>query len=390
LSGDWMALAFERFQNATRSVRLTLPPGRDEQFWNRLVELAKLKDRRLSFSILLPSNPLESEKLAPALNSINELDKMGHELVWSANGSLPFSLFIVDDAWALVVVGDPDSKDESFYSRLTDDSEETRQLRKTFDNRFNKGSWGVNPESWMDWLENLNRNKATRNAISAFSRGDKNLNKISKKVFKQFPKRNYWIIKPHDSAYGIEEPPGISHWAEWLKNRTVSMGWGELTRSFHQDNTLPEKEEFKQLVRKHYPWLRQFDRAYSTARHFVESFDPGDRIISMDGWTSRQDSPVRFHGWGRVDGSIEQDRSIKGWTLARDASWYRYEIELPISVVKEVSGLNSCTYPIHSISGQKFKDMIEIAGEFLLADGQSQMSLELNSLDRLSGQHTLL
>ena len=135
MAGDWMSLALERFQSATRTVRLTLPPGRHDRFWERLVELARMKQRGLTITLLLPVSPLHPDSLRPALKALKQLELSGHEVGWAANDSLPYSLLVVDDLWALIVAGDPDATDGSGYARLTEVAEEVRPVRDAFDPR---------------------------------------------------------------------------------------------------------------------------------------------------------------------------------------------------------------------------------------------------------------
>ena len=111
----------------------------------------------------------------------------------------------------------------------------------------------------------------------------------------------------------------------------------------------------------------------------------------MDGWTSSQTQPVRFHGWGRIEGEPELNPELKtGWPLSRKAEWQRYEVEIPVVAVREATGLTACTFPIHRLGGHAFRSLVDLAEEVLRNVGQNQLSLELALMDRLSRQQELL
>lgn len=383
-----MSLALERFQSASRTVRLTTPPARHEAFWGRLTELAVQKERGLAITLLLPASPDDATPLIPALRALRQLERSGHEVGWSANEPLPFSLILIDDLWALVIAGDPEAEDGSGYLRLTDDSDEVRQLRDAFDRRVARGVGGLDPRAWLEWLEQAPHRQPTRTALAALHRGEKKLSSAVKRALKKMPRRGFWIVKPHDSAYGMSEPPGQNHWGEWVVGGRVSIGLPRLGEQLG-DHGLPQKNSFAKRLRSAYPGFHDTARAYATFRYFLSEMLPGDRIAAMDGWTSSQTTPVRFHGWGRVDNGMRHDMKY-AWPLGRPADWQRYEVEIPVSAVRQATGLASCTYPIHRLGGHAFRALVDLAEEVQRSVGQSQLALELTLLDRLSQQQELL
>jgi len=385
-----MALALERFQSASRTVRLTLPPGRHEKFWDRMVELAVQKQRGLAITVLLPSSPLNATPMFPALRALSELEKSGHEVGWSVNDGLPYSLLVIDDLWALIVTGDPDNDDKSGYVRLTDDIDEVRPLRDAFDRRVARGVGGLDPLALSKWIEQAPYRKRTRTAIAAIHRGERKLSASIRSELKKIPRRGFWIVKPHDSAYGMSEPPGQMHWANWIRSESVAVGF-PLVASLFSEGAFPQKNLFVRKLREYYPIYRDATRAYATFRHFIRDMRPGDRVASMDGWTSSQTQPVRFHGWGRVEGESELNDELKaGWPLSRKCDWQRYEVEIPIVAVREATGLISCTFPIHRLDGHAFRSLVDLAEEVLRSVGQNQLSLELALMERLNSQQELL
>ncbi|MFH0882292.1 MAG: hypothetical protein V2A56_04830 [bacterium] len=390
MAGDWMSLALERFQSATRTVRLTLPPGRHERFWERLVELAVMKRRGLTITLLLPISPAHPDSLRHALKALKEIELSGHEVGWAANDPLPFSLLVVDDLWALIVAGDPDAADGSGYARLTEMAEEVRPVRDAFDRRVARGIGGLDPVAWLEWLEQAPYRKTTRAALAALHRGNKRLGSAVRRELKKMPRRGFWLVKPHDSAYGMSEPPGAMHWGEWILQERVAMGFPALADLF-AGSAFPTRQVFQKRLRAEYQGYRDMARAYATARHFILEMLPGDRVAAVDGWTSSQAQPVRFHGWGRIGGMVEiRSSSRKGWRVGRKTEWQRYEVEIPVVAVRESTGLQSCTFPIHRLDGHAFRSLADLAEEVLRSVGQSQLNLELTLMDRLSRQQELL
>jgi len=385
-----MSLALERFQSATRTVRLTLPPARHDRFWERLVELAVMKRRGLTITLLLPIRPADPESLRPALKALKEIERSGHEVGWAANDPLPFSLLVVDDLWALIVAGDPDAEDGSGYLRLTEAAEEVRPVRDAFDRRVARGIGGLDPAAWLEWLEQSPYRKQTRVALAALHRGDRRLGVVARRLLKKLPRRGFWLVKPHDSAYGMSEPPGTMHWGEWIRQERVSMGLPALADLLAGAN-FPTRSAFQKRLHAEYPGYRDASRAFATARHFVVDMLPGDRVAAVDGWTSAQALPVRFHGWGRIEGGVEiRDGNKKVWRVGRKTDWQRYEVDIPIVAVREATGLQSCTFPIHRLGGHAFRSLADLAEEVLRSVGQSQLNLELTLMDRLSRQQELL
>jgi len=390
VAGDWMALALERLQNTVRTVRLTLPPGRHDKFWARFLEIARFKQRGLSITILLPHDPRRNGALEAALKVLPDLERSGHEVGWSAGETLPYSLFVMDDLWALVVAGDPDAADGSGYWRLTDEPEETRRLRDAFDRRVARGSWGIDPEAWVAWMDQVPHRKVTRTALGQLHRGEKKLTRAINRAMKRLPRRGYWLMKPRDSAYGLAEPPGMLHWGQWVTRGQAAIGWPEWAEEFYGKGKLPKRSDFLQKMQKRHPGHRDLDRAYATARTFIDTMRPGDRIAAIDGWTSQQTSPVRVHGWGRIDGPPELEHDGAKWPLVRPAHWNRIEVDIPIEAVRTVTGLAGCTYPIHKLAGPPFSRLIDLAEEVRRTVAESQITLDLNIIGRINGQTELL
>ncbi|MCB2199633.1 hypothetical protein KQI63_09525 [bacterium] len=390
MTGDWMALVFERLQSASRSVRLTLPPTHHERFWARFLELAQVKQSGLAITLLLPQWPEPIEPITALLKILPDLELTSHELSWSAAKPLPYSLCVVDDLSALFVAGNPDAQDGTGYWRFTEDTDETRGLRDAFDRRAASGTWGLDPTSWMEWLEQVAHRKVTRTALGSLHRGERKLAGATARALKTLPKRGFWLIKPRDSAYGLAEPPGILHWGQWVHHSHLAIGWPELADAFYRRGKLPKRADFVKWMIEHYPGFRDRDRAYATARAFIEQMRTGDRIAAVDGWTAKQASPVRFHGWGRIHGEPELEQDGARWPLTRPAHWQRFEVELPVEAVRAVTQLDSCTYPIHRIDGPQFSRLTELADDVRRTTADSQITLDLSFMGRINGQQDLL
>ena len=390
MAGDWMALALERLQSATRSVRLTLPPHSHERFWQRFLELAQLKQSGLAITLLLPQSPEDAAAIAEVLKILPLLEQTQHEIRWSATQPLPYALFVVDDLSALLIAGNPDSTDGSGYWRFTEETEETRRLRDAFDRRAAQGTWGIDPVAWREWLEQVPHKKATRTALGALHRGERKLNGATARALRTLPKRGFWLIKPRDSAYGLAEPPGILHWGQWVHNSHLAIGWPELAEEFYGQGKLPKRAEFLKWMKQEHPGFRDRARAYATARAFLEDMRIGDRAAAVDGWTVKQASPVRFHGWGRILGKPVLERNGARWPLIRSARWQRFEVELPVEAVRVVTGLESCTYPIHHIDSLAFSRLLDLAVDVRRATADSQITLDLSFMGRINGQQDLL
>ncbi len=390
---DWMSQAFERFQSATRNVRLTLPPCRDSEFWIRMVELARIKQRGLTITVLIDSNPQKKNNVLQAVQSLNNLELNGHEVSWVAADTLPFSLFIVDDTWALLTVANPRNLDEVVYARLTEDLEETSNLRRLFDSQTSGGIWGIDPESWLDWLEHVPHKKVTRTALAAINRGQDKLAKAVKKSLKSLPKRSCWLVKPNESAYGISESEsgkygGSSkgnHWFSWVEQEVLSLGWPLICDSLNLPN-MPSKTAFKREFKRHYPDQKSLDRAFATIRHFLKDVIKGDRVAAMEGWTSTQSIPVKFFGWARIEGDAVRNDFSGDWPVGRKSKWYRFEVDLPVQAVRAATKLKSATYPIHSLDTFAFRRLVALAEEIRHNQYDSQLLLDLALLNGGSGK----
>lgn len=389
MADKWMSQALERLQSASRTIRLTLPPNEHELFWERFISIARVKTRGLSIILQLPKFSQEVEPVVTALKALKEIETTGHEVSWVAVDPLPFNLFIMDDQWALIICGDPDSQDNSCYVRLTENNDESKQLRDAFDLRSNQGTWGIDLDEWEEWLGKVGHAKDTAKAIGSIKRGDKKLQRIVYRKLKHISKRNFWIVKPRYSAYGQFSMESSTLWFEWLKKGCISIGWPDLAKEFLKEKIFSDKELAKSALEK--LDIKNQDRVLSVGRCFVNEMKQHDRFIVMDGWSSRQETPVRFYGWGRLeDGVLIDETEDTSWPLIRPARIQRYEIDLPINAVRAVTGLNSATYPIHNIKGYLFRNMVDLSEEVIRSVGQSQMELELTLMDRISGQQELL
>lgn len=145
-----MSLAFERFQSATRSVQLTLPPNQDALFWQRIVELSAIKQFGLSITILLDTSPDRLSSVETALRALPQLDLNGHEVSWSAVNGFPFSLFIIDNSWVMTVVGNPDAEGDNGLVWYSGEKEQSSHLCRLFDEKTEGGIWGIDPYSWLE------------------------------------------------------------------------------------------------------------------------------------------------------------------------------------------------------------------------------------------------
>ncbi len=373
---DWMALAFERFQSAVRTVRLTLPPGRHAEFWSRLLELAQLKRRGLVITVLIDDDLINEDAIRIALQTIPELDQCGHEISWVIAETLPYRLFIVDDAWALVVCGDPDDPNDGAFARLTDNADEATRLREAFDRRAGSGQWDVAPGSWLEWLDKAPHRPPTKSALAALHRHSYRLHRAVVRSLKQMPKRSCWLLKPRDSAYGIPEPPGGHQWLEWREHNLMALGWPLLVEPLGLPK-MPSRRAFVSKFSSIYHHQQNTIRAYATIRHFVEDMRVGDRAVAVEGWTAHQNTPVRFHGWTHIEGAPEINRQASEWPLVRRADWRRYELDLPIEAVRAATGLESATYPLHKLETGAFRRLVALAEEVRRNKGDSQLLLDL-------------
>ncbi len=375
MPSDWMALAFERFQSASRSLRLTLPPGRHEVFWPRFVDLLRMKNRGLTVTLLLDPDPSRPEALRAALEALPELEAGEHEVSWSAAKGLPFFLAVVDDLWSLVVAGDPDSGEGVGYVRLTDDIEETAPLRFAFDRRAAEGIWGLDPSAWLEWLRHAPGRRRTGIPLAALHRGRERLERAVRRDLRRLPRRSCWLIKVRDSAYGLPEPPGGHHWLDWVREERMALGWPKLTGEVNPQRP-PDRERFAKHFARHYPGLHDAERAYAALRHFIAGMLDGDRVAAMEGWTAKQTSPVRFHGWTRVAGpaAVTADAA---WPLGRPARWHKYGLDLPVNAVRQATGLQSATHPLHRLHPAAYRGLVALAEEVRRAHGDTQLLLEI-------------
>ncbi len=371
-----MALAFARFQSASRSLRITLPPGQDDLFWSRLVELTEIRQRGLTIILLLDTDLTNPGRLLRALEALPELETNGHEVSWSAAPGLPYSLFVIDDLSALLVAGNPEEEEGSAYVRFTEETEEARALCEAFDRRAAEGFWGVDPAAWSLYIRQAAHKTTTRRAIAALKRNRVRLGKTVRRELKRLPRRSCWLIKSRDSAYGLPEPPGGNHWLEWVQRQRLAVGWPNLAESLNLQK-LPSRKSFTRLFRKEYPGISDADRAHATLRHFITEMLPGDRVAAVEGWTSTQVVPVRFHGWTRITGHAKMDEFTGTWKLVREAAWYRYELDLPVTAVRDATGLISATHPIHRLNIESFRRLLALAEEARRSLGDSQMLLDL-------------
>ncbi len=373
---DWMALAYERFQNAYRTVRLTLPPCRHRDFWTRLLELAKLKRRGLVITVLIDDDPVNDEAIRAALEILPELDQTGHEISWVIAETLPYRVFIVDDAWALVVCGDPDLPDSGAFTRLTDEVSEATRLREAFDLRASRGAWDIAPAAWQEWLDKAPHRPPMKSALAALHRHGDRLQRAVDRALKQMPTRSCWLLKPRDSAYGVAEPPGGHHWLQWRQHNILALGWPLLVEPLGLPK-LPPRRSFSTKFKSLYRNRQGVRRAYATVRHFVEHMRPGDRAVAVEGWTAQQSVPVRFHGWTHVEGEPEVNEFVSEWPVVRKANWRRYELDLPVDAVRSATGLASATYPIHKLETGAFRHLVALAEEVRRNKGDCQLILDL-------------
>jgi len=373
---DWMALFFERFQSASRDVRLTLPPAGNEEFWRRFVETARIKNSGLNITLLLDSNPKKINALKAAVSALPEIEKSGHEVSWAASYDLPFSFFVIDDLWSLVVLTDTEESSDISFVRLSESHEEAAALRSLFDRKAGSGLWEIDPESWLSWLEKAPHRKPTRQAFSAINRGEKRFRKAVNHAIKAMPKRRCWLIKTRDSAYGIPEPPGMNHWMEWIKQDFAALGWPAIAGKIKPPG-MPSRSVFEQHFKKAYPDQKNHARAYATSSQFIEGMIIGDRIAAVEGWLPNQNIPVRFHGWARIISEPVFDEFKTGWSIIRKAQWQRYDIDISVEAVREATGLKSATYPIHRMNTGAFRRLISVADEIRRNRGEAQLLLDL-------------
>ncbi len=377
---DWLSWAFERLQSAARSVRLSVPRGMGESFWNRFLEIAMYKKRGLAITVLVDPDPTTPDDLFHVLRALPELEALGHEVSWAAAADLGYFLMIIDEANAIVVAGNLSEGVDLCFSEYIDTGERVSELRKAFDRRIADGIWGIDPEAWKEWLHHASLRKPTKSSIRQVEKAQKRLKYIVPKALKKLPKRNCWLLKPRDSAFGVPEPPGIHHWRECVKHDIICMGWPNYTRTVSPGN-LPKKDSFARQIRNAYPDVTNFNRAFATLRHFQVDMNINDRVAAIEGWSYQQRTLVRFHGWTRVLDNPEQHEGDNGCGLIRQANWQRYELDLPVDAVREATGLQSSTHPIHRISDGAFRRLIALAEEIRRNKGDLQLVLDLTVMN---------
>ncbi|MBD3167682.1 hypothetical protein GF324_13865 [bacterium] len=372
---DYLPPARERFQSAVRTVRLTMPPGDGSEFWPGILEAARYKQSGLAITLLIDPDLKQPEALENTLQALAELDKLGHEVSWSASEPFPYFLLIVDELSVLLCVGDTDSNGNGRYVHHFENSEQAASLRKAFDQRVAEGRWGIDPEVWLTWVRSAPRMKTVRRVLVALRKNEKRLQLTTRRALRKMPTRACWLLKPRDSAFGVPEPPGQHRWGEMAATEHALIGWPELA-GLIVGGTMPKREDFRRSFLLQHPDARDVNRAYATLRHFVEEMLDGDRVATIEGWTVKQTSPVRFHGWSRIIGGVEILRDHPGWRLGKRTRWQRYELDLPVDAVREATGLQSSTHPIHRIHDGAFRRLLALAEEVRRARGDSQLMLD--------------
>ena len=198
---------------------------------------------------------------------------------------------------------------------------------------------------------------------------------------------------PRPDRRGRQGHPGAPdalHFGDWVRERLVALGYPAIAGHLAEKG-LPKREVFRKWLADAYPTLRDLDRAYATSRAFVDRMHRGDRLVAIEGWTARQEQRVLFHGWARVEGSVElAGRSGHSWPLIRPAFWVHLEVLLRVDAVREATGLDSSTYPIHRIDGMAFRRLVELAEETWRSEGRSQLALELKLPNNGFGQQEIL
>ncbi len=375
--GDWLSLAYERFQSATRSIRLTLPPGQDREFWDRILELSRIKQKKPAITLLLDPDLKHADALQIALSALPFLEQDGYEISWSAIGGFPFHLMIVDDFWAAVMVKDPDDPTRRNFLVFVAEGNQAVSLREKYDRFVSAGHWDIDPQTWLEWLDNLHGRSPARRTLGTMRRSEERLSRIVRKALHKMPSRSCWLVKPRDSAYGLPEPPGRHHWNEWKEENYFDLGWTALTLLLPTQG-MPSRGEFKKWIQETYSKVQDFDRTYAVCRHFISDMIRGDRVAAVDGWTSRQTATVRFHGWTQVELPVQKKRKGNRWLLIRPAQWHCYEIDLPVALLREATGLQSATHPIHQIDKGAFRNLLALAEEIKRNWGEKQLLMELS------------
>ncbi|GBE30701.1 MAG TPA: hypothetical protein ENH10_01225 [Bacteroidetes bacterium] len=374
MTGDWLALAMERVQAAKREVRLTLPPGQHSVFWTTLLERARLIPNRLTFHILLPENPSDNDGLGPALDALPDLDLTRHVVSLSAGKPFPFFVLLTDRDAAMVTVGDAYNGDDITIVQTTDDVQYVADFVDSFDRRFADGVSEPDLFAWRDWLQVFPKRKEARSALSMLERGRKKLERTTRKTLGTLPRRRFWIIKPGAAAWGMEEKDGLP-FEFWLKHFSMHLGWPGMAEFFHNNPNLPHGKLRAALKRGRIN-ITDITRMRATAHSFLNTMHERDRVIAMDGWTSKQKMRVQIYAWGKVSGNADLVKAQ--WPLARPMQWRELDLRIPVRIVRECTGLKSATFPIHQVQSDAFRALMAATESRAANASAPQLSLTLD------------
>jgi hypothetical protein len=386
VTGDWLTLAMDRMQAAQREVRLTLPPGQHCVFWNTLLERARLIPDRLSFHVLLPATVEADEDLSTALNALIELESTRHVVSVSVGRVFPFFLLVTDRDGVMTTVGDAFNGDDATIVQTTDDSQYVAELVDSFDRRFADGINEPDLFALVEWLKSFPHKKDARSALSMMHRGQAKLDRSIQRSLKNLPRRQFWLIKPSPGAWGMEDDDGLS-FDFWLKFASMHLGWPALASTFKKRGTV-KLEEVKSALQKAYSEVHDAERVRATAQSFLHSMRERDRIIAMDGWTSKQDSVVNVFAWGKIAGAA--DKTKAAWPIARPVQWRELNLKIPVRIVRDCTGLQSATHPIHRLPADAFRSLVEATEARASKVSAPQLSLTLDLFANLEDQQRLL
>jgi len=386
VTGDWLTLAMDRMQAAQREVRLTIPPGQHSVFWNTLLERARLIPDRLSFHVLLPATVEADEDLSTAINALIDLETTRHVVSVSVGRVFPFFLLITDRDGVMTTVGDAFNGDDATIVQTTDDPQYVSELADSFDRRFADGTNEPDLFALNEWLRAFPHKKDARSALSMLHRGQAKLDRAIQRSLKTLPRRQFWLIKPGPGAWGMQDDDGLS-FDFWLKFASMHLGWPLLTRTFLKRSTL-KLDDVKAALKKAYSEVHDADRVRATAHGFLHSMHERDRVIAMDGWTSKQDSPVRVYAWGKIAGSADQTKAA--WPIARPVQWRELNLRIPVRIVRDCTGLQSATHPLHRLPADAFRTLVEATEARAAKVSAPQLSLTLDLFANLEEQQRLL
>jgi hypothetical protein len=374
VTGDWLALSMDRMQAAQREVRLTLPPGQDVVFWTTLLERARLIPERLSFHVLLPASIGESEKIAVALDALIDLETTRHVVSISMGSTFPFFLLLTDRDGALTAVGDAFNGDDAYVVQTTDDAQYIASLADSFDRRFEEGLNEPDMFSVKNWLVEFPRLKDARSALSMLQRGRSKLDRAISRTLKAVPRRQFWIIKPNPAAWGMMDDDG-QPFDYWLKYASMHLGWPHLATDFSRKKPATV-ETISRALKKSYPQVSDAIRVRATADSFIQSMHERDRVIAMDGWTSKQESPVHVYAWGKIAGPADQTKAA--WPIARPVQWRELNLKVPVRIVRDCCDLRSATHPLHKLPADSFRALVEATESRAAKVSAPQLSLTLD------------